>query len=68
MNLGVFDGKPTMTVAELIAALQQFPHEAPVITEGCDCVGPAAGVEVEDDGVVIIHRYMDPTDLHKRPR
>lgn len=34
----------TLTVAELIAALQAFPPETPVLTEGCDCIGAATSV------------------------
>jgi hypothetical protein len=47
-------GEPTgedrpLTVAELIDLLRRFPPSLPVWTEGCDCLGPAAGVELEPD-------------------
>lgn len=34
----------TYTVSELIAELQKLPPDLPVITEGCDCNGPAGSV------------------------
>lgn len=40
-----------MDVRELIAKLEALPEEQkdlPVYTEGCDCSGPANGVEVHD--------------------
>lgn len=43
------DGTDTMTVAELIAALQQLPLDLPVQSEGCDCDG-AVGAAVVGDG------------------
>lgn len=36
---------PTLTVAQLIAKLQQFPGDTLVYTEGCDCVGEAVNVD-----------------------
>lgn len=40
-----------LTVGELIALLQEYPPDAIVWTEGCDCVGAADRVE-----------YSDPSD------
>lgn len=37
----------TATVAELIAALQTLPPDAPVLAEGCDCIGPVGGISKE---------------------
>ena len=38
-----------MTVAELIAALQQVEDKTrPVKLEGCDCINPAKGVDPDD--------------------
>ena len=42
-----------MTVAELIEKLRQMPPDAQVETEGCDCVGQAAGVNLDGDTVLI---------------
>lgn len=47
-----------LTVAELIAKLSEMPPDAKVQTEGCDCYGPAAGVQIED-GFVLITRTTD---------
>ncbi len=46
----------TFTVAELIVELQKMPQDAPVYTEGCDCIGTAVGVEIQQDGDVWITR------------
>ena len=43
----------TMTVKELIEALNVYPSDTPVITEGCDCFGAAVSVEVYEDEVLI---------------
>lgn len=45
-----------MTVKELINALLKTPFDAVVWTEGCDCIGEAATVEVEENGTVLIGR------------
>jgi hypothetical protein len=42
-----------MTVAELVALLATQDQDAPVATDGCDCIGPAAGVSIVDGWVVI---------------
>jgi hypothetical protein len=42
------EGTP-LTVAQLIAKLAVLPPDLPVHTEGCDCHGPAADVEVDED-------------------
>jgi hypothetical protein len=34
-----------MTVAEVIAALQQMPQDIELLIEGCDCVGEVGSVE-----------------------
>lgn len=48
----------TMTVKELINELKKFPEDLPVITEGCDCYGPALRVIKDDiENVVEIRRY-----------
>ena len=39
----------TMTVAELIAALQKLRQDAPVLSEGCDCYGTVHSLECDDD-------------------
>lgn len=46
---------PQLKVRDLIALLEQQDPDAPVDTEGCDCSGPASGVEAFD-GTVIITR------------
>ena len=39
-----------MTVAELIAALQQIEDQTKtVLAEGCDCINPAVGVSVDPE-------------------
>lgn len=45
----------TMTVAQLIEALQQCDPKAYVVTEGCDCYGQAKGVvqTQEADGLCV---------------
>lgn len=45
-----------LTVAELIALLQQMPQEAEVWHQGCDCTGAANGVHMELDDTVLISR------------
>lgn len=51
--------KTTMTVAGLIRlliALGPGHNETPVWTEGCDCTGNVVGIEVDDDGHILINR------------
>jgi len=38
-----------LNAGELIALLQQFPEDTPVVTEGCDCEGEAGGVMEHTD-------------------
>lgn len=45
-----------VTVAELIVQLQALPQDAPVVTEGCDCYGPASGAALAYDGTVAVTR------------
>lgn len=45
--------RETMTVAELIELLRRMPPDAEVRTEGCDCIGDAASVDLSSDGVMI---------------
>jgi hypothetical protein len=40
------DGRDWLTVAALVQLLAACPPDALVMTEGCDCVGPAAGVRL----------------------
>lgn len=43
---------PTMTVSELIVALSKIEDQnLPLISEGCDCVGPVRGVVVSSNYV-----------------
>lgn len=37
------------TVAQLIEDLKNVPQDALVLTEGCDCVGPALAISVHKD-------------------
>lgn len=39
----------TMTVAELIAALQALQPDAEVLAEGCDCINPVVRVDADPD-------------------
>jgi len=56
-------GGKTMTVGELIIALQKMPNAAPVVTEGCDCDGDAFRVvHRPDSGDVYIERYHTRRD------
>lgn len=49
--------KPTLTVAQAITALSVMPPDAPIVVEGCDCMGRATNVQEPDDfGVVVIRR------------
>jgi len=45
-----------LTVAQLIKLLERMPKDARVWHEGCDCLGAADGVELDDDGTVLISR------------
>ncbi len=45
-----------LTVAQLIALLKEMPQDALVIHEGCDCIGIADSVELDEDGDVCITR------------
>ena len=57
----------TLTVAGLIALLQSLPdQQAPVMTEGCDCVGYVTHIRASDVGeerrpAVLLCRPGDPT-------
>jgi hypothetical protein len=42
-----------MKVSELIVLLNKFPANSTVEVEGCDCVGEADGVDIENDVVLI---------------
>lgn len=42
-----------LTVEHLIEKLKTMPMDARVTTEGCDCFGPAATVELKDKKVLI---------------
>lgn len=53
---------PTLTVADVIEALQAFDGALPVSVEGCDCVGDAGAVSLEAGRVLIertTHVYPD---------
>ena len=56
MSPGQGDFYDALTVTELIDLLKQMPPDAFVLHQGCDCVGAANGVELEDDGTVLITR------------
>lgn len=46
-----------ITVAELIEQLKQYDPKALVQTEGCDCIGPCDGTELDDrSGQIILLR------------
>lgn len=49
-----------VTVGELIEMLKALPQDLPVYADGCDCIGPAKGAEVEGetrgDPYVLVHR------------
>lgn len=49
----------TMTVAELREALSAFPDDTPVITAGCDCMGAAHRLKLEDGHVEILREPGD---------
>lgn len=49
-------GYEVLTVAELIEMLQAMPQDAMVFHEGCDCIGNAHKVILENDGTVMITR------------
>jgi len=44
---------PTLTVKELIEQLSKLDQDLPVWLEGCDCLGRAGSVTVEDGSVLI---------------
>lgn len=52
----------TWTVSQLIDALKQMPQDLPVLTEGCDCLGFANGVETyrRGDGSEVLLILRDP--------
>lgn len=45
-----------MTKGELIKALEGKADDAAVWVEGCDCMGEAAGVDIQPDGVLLVYR------------
>lgn len=45
--LGQYYTKSTMTVGQLIEALEKFDKSYPVMTEGCDCDGAAKSVQLD---------------------
>lgn len=51
--------EPAFTVAELRERLAAFPQDMPVLTEGCDCYGVAAGISTHSD-FVLISRANEP--------
>lgn len=53
------------TVGEVIEALQQWPKDRKVKLEGCDCVGDAGYVVVEDGEVYIARQ--NPTGVLEIP-
>jgi hypothetical protein len=54
----------SITVAELIAKLQQMPQDVRVVSEGCDCVGDVADVVDKDSHVYLARtkHTTGPTD------
>lgn len=54
-----------MKVSELIARLSKMPPDADVETEGCDCIGQAAGLRFDGDSVLIT-RTMDESDRARK--
>lgn len=44
---------------EALSALTPEQRKMPVDIEGCDCSGPAFGVEVEGDGTIWITRGVE---------
>lgn len=59
-NDGPYYFTKTVTVSELIAALQQCPGDAAVWTEGCDCMGDVAEVKYEAErNRVYLNRERD---------
>lgn len=42
-----------LTVGALLAKLAEFPKDALVLTEGCDCVGRAMDASMQDGSAVI---------------
>jgi hypothetical protein len=62
------DGDETCSVQELIDKLLRIPENKrglPVMTEGCDCVGPALGIHLESrlyqlqENGKYLNRYID---------
>ena len=47
-----------ITVEQLIAILQGLPPKAPVLVEGCDCIGICKGANIDLDGTVLIERIL----------
>lgn len=43
----------TKTVGELIELLSRYPHDTPVWTEGCDCIGNVDDVSYEPTGYCV---------------
>jgi hypothetical protein len=51
-----------LTVEQVIAKLTPLPKDAIVLTEGCDCIGPAAEIEYDgSDHSVMIARSSENT-------
>jgi len=51
-----YGNENVLTVSELIERLKTMPQDALVYHSGCDCIGAADGVTLEDDGTVLISR------------
>lgn len=52
-------GEDILTVSEVIDILKQMPQDLPVWHEGCDCIGSANGIIIEngrDGDYVLITR------------
>lgn len=50
------DWQTTTKVKDLIKALKKCNPEAYVITEGCDCCGPAVAIDISDKDSIEILR------------
>lgn len=48
------DVDTSLTVAQLIKALQEFPPDLRVWAAGCDCVNRVSGCRLDYDGTVLL--------------
>lgn len=49
-------GEKTINASYLIQLLSQLPPDAPVVAEGCDCIGSIVDIHVTEEGIALLRR------------